>query len=278
MSAYHRPDGHGVPGTGPRPSSTLEIVSLGAGWEMEGQFVDGFLARPIDGVPRPGLILLSNMRGLSPNQRELTRRYARAGFVALTVDVLHGQLPATRAEGRQAMNTLDIEAAIGQIVAGAGYLRSLPWVGAEGRVGVLGFCLGGGLALLALGRSDQFGAGVIYHQSLFPDPRALESIEAPLICHYGTLDRSTPREEVEAFTAVLDAHGKRHEVHWYEGLGHGFAERPPDADMPPAQRAASELSHDRSTDFLWRELGAGTDPDPALEQPSGGVPGKRRTA
>jgi carboxymethylenebutenolidase len=241
-----------------RPAAALEIVSLATGWETDGQFIDGFLARPIDGLPRPGLVLLSNMRGLSPNQRELTRRYARAGFVALTVDVLHGQLPRTRAEGRQAMNTLDVEAAIDEAVAAADYLRSLPWVGPDSRVGVLGFCLGGGLALLALARSDRFGAGVIYHQSLFPDPRVLESIDVPLICHYGTLDRSTPREEVDAFTAVLDAHDKRYERHWYEGMGHGFAEHPAEADVPPEQRAAGELSHERSIEFLWRELGPGT--------------------
>jgi carboxymethylenebutenolidase len=250
------PDARVDPGAAVHPSGSQEIVAIPAGWETEGQFVDGFLARPVDGVPRPGLVLLSNMRGLSPNQRELTRRYGRAGFVALTVDVLHGQLPRTRAEGRRAMNTLDVEAATRQIVAGADFLRSLTWVGPKGPIGVLGFCLGGGLALLALGRSDRFGAGVIYHQSLFPDPRALESIEAPLICHYGTLDRSTPREEVDAFTAVLDAHGKRYELHWYEGMGHGFAEHPADADVPPEQRAASELSHARSIDFLWRQLGA----------------------
>ena len=52
-----------------------------------------------------------------------------------------------------------------------------------------------------------------------------------------------------------DAHGKRYELHWYEGMGHGFAEHPPDADLPAEQRAAAELSHDRSIDFLWREVG-----------------------
>ena len=246
-------------GDGPvnRRSSDHEIVSLGAAFEVDSQFIDGFIARPIDGMPRPGLILLSNMRGLSPNQREMTRRYARAGLVALTVDVLNGQLPISKLQGRQAMNTLDVEPAIEQIVAGADYLRSLPWVGATGRLGVLGFCLGGGLALLALAKSDRFQAGVIYHQSLFPDPRVLGSIEAPLICHYGTLDRSTPREEVDAFTAVLDGHGKRYERHWYEGMGHGFAEPPADHEVPAAQRAASELSHERSIEFLWQELGQG---------------------
>jgi carboxymethylenebutenolidase len=245
----------GPPASPSRPDE--EIVSLGASWEVGGQAVDGFLARPLDAKPRPGLVLLSNMRGLTPNQRELTRRYGRAGFVALTVDVLHGQLPQSRLDGRQAMNSLDVEDALERIMAGADYLRSLAWVGPEGHVGVLGFCLGGGLALLALARSDRFGAGVIYHQSLFPDPRALASIEAPLICHYGPLDRSTPPEEVNAFTAALDQYAKRYERHWYDGMGHGFAEHPADAEMPPAQRAASELSHERSIDFLWRELGSG---------------------
>jgi carboxymethylenebutenolidase len=256
VSAKENPDRKRVPDAAPGAPDGHEIVSLGASWEVDGQEIEGFLARPVDRGARPGLILLTNMRGLSPNQRELTRRYGRAGFVALTVDVLRGQRPVTRVEGRRAMNTLDVEAAIGQIVAGADYLRSLAWVGQDGRIGVLGFCLGGGLALLALARSDRFQAGVIYHQSLFPDPRILEAVTAPLICHYGTLDRSTPREEVEAFTAVLDRLGRRYERHWYEGMGHGFAEHPPDADVPPAQRAASDLSHQRSIEFLRRELGA----------------------
>jgi carboxymethylenebutenolidase len=246
--------------------------------EVDGQFVDGFLARPIAGAGRPGLILLSNMRGLTPNQRELTRRYARAGLVALTVDVLGGQLPVSKLDGRRAMNSLDVESALEQIAAGADYLRSLPWVGPGGRIGVLGFCLGGGLALLALAKSDRFQAGVIYHQSLFPDPRALESIDAPLICHYGTLDRSTPTEEVDAFTTVLDRHGKRYERHWYEGMGHGFAEPPRDADVPPAQRTASDLSHERSIEFLWRELGTGAAADVASEGPPEAVPGTRTPA
>jgi carboxymethylenebutenolidase len=262
-----KPDRGGPPGTASDPAAGHEIIALHAGWEVDGQLADGFLARPIDGTRRPGLVLLSNMRGLSPAQRELTRRYGRAGFVALTVDVLHGERPQTRLEGRRAMNTLDVEAAVGQIVAGADFLRSLAWVGPDGRIGILGFCLGGGLALLALGRSDRFQAGVIYHQSLFPDARALESIAAPLLCHYGTLDRSTPREEVEAFTAVLDRLGKRYELHWYEGLGHGFAEPPPDADVPPTQRAAAELSHARSIDFLWQELGVETASAPGSNQP-----------
>ena len=64
------------------------IISLHAGYPAGADFVDGYLARPADGLPRPGVVLLSGMYGLSWTQRELTRLYARAGFVALSPDFL----------------------------------------------------------------------------------------------------------------------------------------------------------------------------------------------
>lgn len=240
----------------PAPPSTSRIVSLHAGYEADDHFVDAYLARPLDRTPRPGVILLSGMFGLTWTQRELTRLYARAGFVALSPDFLHAR-PKGRAQGLRAKNSLDVETSIAELAAGADFLRTLPWVGAGGPVGIMGFCLGGGLALLAMADTDRFGAGVIFHQSLFPDPHDLASIDGPLICHYGTTDTSTPREEVDAFTRVLDEHGKPYELHWYEGMGHSFAQIAPDKEVPPAQRAAADLAHDRSFEFLWRVLGGG---------------------
>ena len=78
------------------------------------------------------------------------------------------------------------------------YLRKLPWVGKK-KVAVLGFCMGGGLALYALAQSKAFDAGVIYYQSMFPDPEDLKSISAPMLCHYGTDDRGTTQTEIDMF-------------------------------------------------------------------------------
>lgn len=239
------------------------IVSLHAGYTANGDYVDGYLARPADGVPRPGVVLLSGMYGLSWTQRELTRLYARAGFVALSPDFLRGQHPGDPPSALHVKNSLDVNRAVQHIAAGATFLRSLPWVGPEGRVGIMGFCLGGGLVLLAMGRTRQFQAGVVYHQSLFPDPRELEHISGPLLCHYGTEDHSTPREEVDAFTAALDRFNRAYLVHWYEGMGHSFAQITPDANVPPAQRAAADLSHERTFDFLRLELGSTAPADQA---------------
>lgn len=232
------------------------IVSLHAGYPSGERYVDAYLARPVAPGPWPGVILLSGMFGLTWTQRELTRLYARAGFVALSPDILRGQRPRGRAAGLLAKNSLDVDATVADLWAGADWMRTLPWVGPAGRIGIMGFCLGGGLALLAATDPGRIAAGVIYHQSLFPDPRDLPRIGAPLQCHYGTADVSTPREEVDAFTAALDAAGVRYEVHWYEGMGHSFAQVTPDAAIPPEQRAAADLSQDRAFAYLHRELGA----------------------
>lgn len=232
------------------------VISLHAGYETDGVYSDGFLARPADGKPAPGVVLLSGMGGLTWTQREITRRYARAGFVALSPAYMGGELPDDRTKRLYAKNSLDIEAAVKAIVGGAAWLKTLPWVAPKDRIGIMGFCLGGGLVLLALARSDAFAAGVVYHQSLFPDERELANIACPMQCHYGTEDHSTPRAEVEAFTAALDRLGKPYECHWYEGMGHSFAQITQDADVPDAQRAATDLSYERSFAFLHRELGA----------------------
>ena len=188
------------------------IVSLHAGYDTNGVYTDAFLARPADAKgPRPGVVLLSGMHGMTFTQREITRRYARAGFVALSPDYLGGQAPDAHDAALHAKNSLDVGPTVAALAGGAAFLRSLPWVGAESKVGIMGFCLGGGLALLACARTKAFDAGVIYHHSLFPDPRELAGIACPLQGHYGTDDHSTPREEVglHAIGELVDRVGQR---------------------------------------------------------------------
>ena len=229
------------------------ILSMHSGYDTNGVYTDGFLARPARGTGLPGVVLLSGMGGMTWVQREITRRYARAGFVALSPDYM-GEALDDHAERLRAKNALDVDKAVDRIVGAATFLRSLPWVGPKGAVGIMGFCLGGGLVLLALGRSDAFQSGVVYHHSLFPDDRELDGIDCPLQYHVGTDDHSTPKIEIEAFLKALEARGKTCELHWYEGMGHSFAQIAPDADVPKAQKDATDLSYQRSFEFLARTL------------------------
>lgn len=143
------------------------VLSLHAGYDAPSGFVDAYAARPADGVPRPGLVVISGMGGLNQFQRDMTRTFARAGFAAVSPDLFDGVLPQGRTRQLFFKNALDVDRAVENIAAGADFLRALPWTPSpDAPVGVVGFCLGGGLALLALARSDAFGAGVV----LLPQP------------------------------------------------------------------------------------------------------------
>lgn len=232
------------------------VLSLHAGYDAPSGFVDAYAARPADGVPRPGLVVISGMGGLNQFQRDMTRTFARAGFAAVSPDLFDGALPQGRTRQLFFKNALDVDRAVENIAAGADFLRALPWTPSpDAPVGVVGFCLGGGLALLALARSDAFGAGVVYYHSLFPDEAELERIRAPMQCHYGTADHTTPLSEVEAFRSTLDMHEKDYELFLYEGVGHSFLN--PNQDASPRRAEAAAQSLERTFAFFRERLQAG---------------------
>ena len=240
-----------------------KIIASHAGYESQGRFINGYLARPAVNAARPGIVLLSAMWGLNWTQKEITRTFARAGFIALSPDLLDGQLPKDRASALLAKTSLDVDRSVSEIVSAAHYLHKLPWIGGQGRLGVVGFCLGGGLALLALARTKEFNAGVIYHHSLFPDAEELRGISCKVLGHYGTEDDTTPREEVESFRAALKKYGKPHEIIYYKGMKHGFVDSPLLKDSPNRRQAAGR-SLNRSYKFLRDELAPETSGSKAI--------------
>ena len=230
-----------------------KIVSLHASYSNEGRMVDGFLSRPQSRGPHPAVVVISGMGGLNWFQREMNRTFARAGFVAISPDLFDGYQAPDSASQLLAKNSLDVDQTVRNLAAATEYLRALPWVDTSAAVGVIGFCLGGGLALYSLGRTSAFGAGVIYYHSMFPDPTELEGIQAKMLCHYGTLDHSTPREEVEAFRETLDGYGKDYEIVYHEGVGHSFLN--PKQDSSASRENAARASLEQSFAFLHDELG-----------------------
>ena len=237
------------------------IVSLHAGYDGPNGFVDGYVGRPADGGPHPGLVVVSGMGGLNWFQREITRTFARAGFVALSPDLFDGALPEGRATQLRYKNSLDVQRTVENLSAGADFLRSLPWTADEAPVGIVGFCLGGGLVLLSLARTDTFGAGVVYYHSLFPDSQELEHIRVPMMCHYGTHDHTTPVSEIEAFREALDRYEKQYELFMYEGVGHSFLNPSQDSSERRAKAAGESL--ERTFAFFREHLGVAA---PVAEQ------------
>ena len=182
---------------------------------------------------------------LEDHFRDLSRQLAREGTVVLVPDLYHGKVTADPAEAAKLKTSLDIDRAVEEIIGAAPYLRSLPFV--SGKVGVMGFCMGGGLALLAACRANEFSAGVIYFPSIYPDTSELENAACPLLFHYGTADVVTPRSEIDRITETLNRANKPHELKLYEGANHAFVN-----STHPAMysREATEASWPRTLEFF----------------------------
>jgi carboxymethylenebutenolidase len=228
-----------------------KIVSMHAAYKSGNEIVDGFLSRPLSQNPMPALVLLHGYRGLNHAQRSVTRRFAQQGFVCLSPDLFHGKVSSEPALSAYLKTSLDVERAVEKVVDSVSYLRSLPIVGKR-KIALSGFCMGGGLALYGLARSREFAAGVIFYQSLFPDPAELKGITAPLQCHYGTRDTNTTKQEIEDFKAALLQYKKQFEIHMYEGAGHAFLNNPASRDA--ANREAAERSFAKSSKWLRKVL------------------------
>jgi carboxymethylenebutenolidase len=112
--------------------------------------------------------------------------------------------------------------------------------------------MGGGLALYALAQSKAFDAGVIYYQSMFPDPEDLKSISAPMLCHYGTEDHGTTQTEIDMFRESLDRYKRKYQIEMYAGAGHAFLNNP--SSKIAANRGAAEKSVGSTTKWLKKTL------------------------
>ena len=227
------------------------IVSMHAAHRSGKEVIDGFLSRPTAAGERPAIVLVHGYRGLDDGQRAVTRRFAQEGFVCLSPDLFHGKTFHTLEECALQKTSMDIPRAVDNIVDSVPYLGKLPWVGRK-KVAVLGFCMGGGLALYALAQSKAFGAGVIYYQSMFPDPEDLKSINAPMLCHYGTNDHGTTQTEINMFRESLDRYKKKYQILMYPGAGHAFLNNPSSKNAANRQAAVKSVAY--TTKWLKQKL------------------------
>src|SRR6188508_2872694 len=199
------------------------IVSMHAAHRSGKEVVDGFLSRPTIVGERPAVVLVHGYCGLDDG----------------SPDLFHGKTYHTLEDCALKKTSLDIPRAVANIVDSVPYFRKLPWVGKK-KVAVLGFCMGGGLALYALAQSKAFDAGVISYQSMFPDPEDLKSNSAPMLCHYGTEDHGTTQTEIDMFRESLDRYKRKYQIEMYAGAGHAFLNNP--SGKNAANRVAAKKS------------------------------------
>lgn len=211
--------------------------------------VKGYLARPAGQAPAPGVVVIHENRGLQPHIRDVARRVALAGYVALAPDLMSaiGGTPASEDEARSRFAQLERPVALADLLASIDHLKSRP--DATGKVGVVGFCWGGGMVgLIAASGADVQGAVVFY--GVAPPLEGVPAIRAPLLLHYAGLDERV-NATVPGFEAALQKAGKPYTLHRYEGANHAFHN---DTAGARYDAAAARLAWSRTIDFFGRTL------------------------
>jgi len=225
---------------------TTEEVSFAA---PKGQ-MKGYLAWPKDAQGQlGGVVVIHENRGLNPHIRDVARRMALEGFVALAPDFLSpgGGTPADEDKAREMIGQLDRAATVDNAVATVAYLSTLDPV--NGKVGAVGFCWGGGLVNQLAVADPNLKAAVAYY-GMQPPAEAVPNIKAAMLLHYAGLDQRI-NAGIDAYRKALEDDGKTFEIFVYDGVNHAFNN---DTSAARYDKAAAGLAWTRTVEFFKKYL------------------------
>jgi carboxymethylenebutenolidase len=195
----------------------------------------GDLARPGDEEPRPAVVVIQEWWGLNEHIKDVTRRFAEEGYVALAPDLYHGQVTTEPDEARKLVMELDMAEAVKEIQRGVDHLQEQPYVQGA-KVGVVGFCMGGGLVLQTALAEDDMGAGVVFYGRPL-EPEQAAQVKAPILGLFGSEDGGIPVDAAQAMHAAFDEAGLENEIQVYEGAQHAFFNDTRDSSYDPEAAA-----------------------------------------
>jgi carboxymethylenebutenolidase len=196
----------------------------------------------------PAVLVVHENRGLNPHIEDVTRRMALEGFLAFAPDALTplGGYPGDEDKARELFAKLDQNKTREDFVAAVAFLKSRP--DCTGRVGVVGFCYGGGIANMLATRVPDLGAAVPFY-GMQPKAEDVPKIKAPLLIHYAETDERT-NAGAAAYEAALKANKVKYEIHNYKGTQHGFN----NDTTPRYDKAAAEVAWKRTIAFFAQNL------------------------
>jgi len=220
-----------------------------AEWDADGTPVNGYMARLKGGGKWPAVIVIHENRGLNPHIRNVTRRMALEGFLALGVDMLSplGGTPDDQNRAREMLGNLNPEETLIRIAAAVPFLAGHPE--STGKVGAVGFCWGGGYANQLAAAGTSLEASAPYYGRQLP-AEEVPKITAALCLHYGELD-SRINAGIAEYEAALKANNKTYEIYMYEGANHAFNN---DTNESRYHKEAAELAWSRTVAFLKKHL------------------------
>ncbi len=179
-----------------------------------------FMANPPQGGPFPGVIVVQEWWGLNDHIKDVTRRLASEGFAAVAPDLYDGKVTKDPGVAGSMMQSLDQNAALQKLDEAAESLKKNPAV-KKGKIGVIGFCMGGTYALLLGTHHPDIGAAVPFYGKVAADD-VLQNLKAPVLYVYAGKDQWITKEEVDRLDQFLKKSGKPGEVLRYPNADHAF--------------------------------------------------------
>jgi carboxymethylenebutenolidase len=213
--------------------------------------VKGYLAKPANATGKlPAILVIHENRGLNPHIEDITRRLALDNFLAFAPDALTtlGGYPGDEDKARELFARLDQKKSTEDFVAAATYLKSREDF--SGKLGVVGFCYGGGMAHTLSTRLPELNAAVPFYGN-HPAPEEAVKVKAPLLIHFAAVDERI-NAAWPAYEAALKAAGATYTAHQYPGTQHGFN----NDTTPRYDGAAAKLAWERTLAFFNSRLRA----------------------
>jgi carboxymethylenebutenolidase len=185
--------------------------------------INAYVAEPAGAQPRPAVIVVQEWWGLNENIRDIARRFAAQGYVAIAPDLYSRQGHKVASDpntAAQLMGGLQKPDGVADLKTTIGWIREQPRTRAA-KIGVTGYCMGGSYAMLLPCESKEVAAAAPFYGEIPPDA-ALAHLGCPVFYAYGENDGWIQRTDVERLAAYLKQSGKPGEVKIYRGCAHGF--------------------------------------------------------
>ena len=183
-----------------------------------------FVAAPQATGKRPAIIIVQEWWGLTDHMKDIARRYAAEGYVAIAPDLysrLGHALTTDAGEAGKLMNTLKQEDGLADLNATVGYLKSVPEVDAT-RLGITGFCMGGSYALMLPCSNAEIRAAVPFYGQVPNPDTPIQKLACPILYIYGEDDGWITKADVQRLAGALKKYGKAGEIKTYPGAPHAF--------------------------------------------------------
>ena len=212
----------------------------------------GYLVKPADAAGQlPSIIIVHENRGLNAHIEDVARRAALAGFVARAPDFLSsmGGTPTNEDQAREMIGKLSADTVTAEARSAIDWLKAQP--DSNGKVGIVGFCWGGGVVGRVAVAAPELNAGVVFYGQA-PAAEGVAGIKAPLLLNYAGLDERI-NAGIPAFEEALKSAGTTYQLYIYDGVNHAFHN---DTSEARYNKEAAELAWQRTIDFFKQNLAA----------------------